>query len=118
MKYLVHIIYPDEFLSSFIMDTNHTVDEVLEMVFAQWNHGSGCESEQFINSNKRSLSVNDIVCVNGTYFQCSSFGWTEVTPEFVNYLEEAVENHPRRHDGAWSVLQDVMWDYNKKKRLS
>ena len=107
---LVHVIYPDEFTAGFIIKTNGEVDphDVLEMVFAQWNHGSGCESEMFVKSQKRSLSVNDIVCVNGKYFQCASFGWNEVTAEYVNELEDAVENHPSRKEGAWFALMDVM----------
>jgi hypothetical protein len=115
----ITVIYPDEFTASFILKTDDEADhnDILEMVFARWNHGSGLESDLFISSNKRSLSVNDIVCVNGTYYQCASFGWNEVTPEYVNKLEEAVANHPRRSDGSWSVLNDIMWERNKAKNL-
>jgi len=116
---IVNVIYPDEFTAGFIIKTDGEVDDhdILEMVFAQWNNGSGLESELFINSKIRSLSVNDIVCVNGRYYQCASFGWNEVTTDYVNKLEEAVENHPRRYDGAWFALNDVMWDWNKKKNF-
>ncbi len=109
---LVHVIYPDEFTAGFIIKTDGEVDphDILEMVFAQWNHGSGCESEMFVKSQKRSLSVNDIVCVNGRYWQCASFGWNEVSPEYVNELEEAVAAHPSRVEGAWFALMDVMWE--------
>ena len=112
---LVHVIYPDEFTSGFIIKTEGEVDphDILEMVFAQWNHGSGLESELFINSKKRSMSVNDIVCVNGRYWQCASFGWNEVTTDYVNELEEEVSNHPLRQQGAWFALNDVM--YSRKK---
>jgi hypothetical protein len=116
IKNIVNIIYPDEFTVGFVIETNDVVDvhDILEMVFAQWNAGSGCESELFIKSRKRSLSVNDIVCVNGTYFQCASFGWDEVSPEYVNDLEKSVAIHPRRFvDSAWSVLNDVMWERKK-----
>jgi hypothetical protein len=64
----------------------------------------------FIRSKKRSLCVNDIVCVNGEYFQCASFGWNSVTPEYVNELENEVANHPSRCEGAWFALMDVMWE--------
>jgi hypothetical protein len=116
---LVHVIYPDEFTAGFIIKTDGEVDphDILETVFAQWNHGSGCECELFVKSQKRSLCVNDIVCVNGRYWQCASFGWNEVTAEYVNELEEAVGKHPHRHDGAWFALSDVMWDWNKKRNL-
>ena len=116
---LVHVIYPDEFTASFIIKTDGEVDphDILEMVFAQWNNGSGCESQLFINSKVRSLSVNDIVCVNGRYWQCASFGWNEVTADYVNELEDAVSNHPSRREGAWFALNDVMWERNKQKNL-
>jgi hypothetical protein len=108
MKNIVHVIYPDEAVHSFVMETDMVVSDILERVFAEWNHGSGMESELFIRSNKRSLSVNDIVCVNGRYHLCKSFGWNEVTPQFVNELEEEVSNHPNRIQGAWFALNDVM----------
>ena len=107
---LIHIIYPDDFTSSFIMNTDMSTADILERVFAEWNHGSGMECEMFVNSKKRSLCVNDIVCVNGTYFQCASFGWHEVSPEYVNALEKEVANHPSRVEGAWFALMDVMWE--------
>ena len=87
MKNIIHVIYPAEYLASFVIEGDHIDNDILEMVFAQWNHGSGMESEQFIGSKKRSLSVNDIVCVNGTYYQCASFGWNEVTSDYVNELD-------------------------------
>ena len=119
MKNIITVIYPDEFTASFVIRTDKVTDhhDLLEMVFDQWNHGSSNECELFRNSNIRSLSVNDIVCVNGTYYQCASFGWNEVTSDYVNKLEESVSNHPRRSDGAWSVLNDIMWDRNKAKNL-
>jgi len=61
MKNIVHVIYPDEAVHSFVMETDMVVSDILERVFAEWNHGSGMESELFIRSKKRSLSVNDIV---------------------------------------------------------
>ena len=117
---LVHVIYPAEFTAGFIIKTNGEVDphEILEMVFAQWNHGSGLESEMFVKSNKRSLSVNDIVCVNGRYWQCASFGWNEVTAEYVNQLEDAVENHPRRFHGAWFALNEVMLSLRLRSHIT
>jgi hypothetical protein len=109
-KNLIHVIYPDEAVNSFVMITDMSTADILERVFAEWNHGSGMECELFVKSQKRSLSVNDIVCVNGVYFQCASFGWHEVSPEYVNKLEESVAAHPSRTEGAWFALMDVMWE--------
>ena len=117
MKNIVHVIYPDEAVHSFVMDTDMVVSDILERVFAEWNHGSGMESELFIRSKKRSLSVNDVVCVNGKYYLCESFGWNEVTPQFVNELEEEVSNHPNRIQGAWFALNDVMYARKSKNNL-
>jgi hypothetical protein len=115
VKNTVRIIYPDEYslIFNFETDANIEVNDILEMIFAQWNHGSGLESELFIRSKKRSLSVGDIVCVNNRYFQCASFGWNEVTSEYVTQLEKEVATHPRRHDGAWFALSEVMWQYKQ-----
>jgi hypothetical protein len=110
MKNLIHVIYPDEAVNSFVMDNDMSTADILERVFVEWNHGSGMECEMFIRSKKRSLSVNDIVCVNGEYFQCASFGWNSVTPEYVNELETEVAKHPSRNEGAWFALMDVMWE--------
>jgi hypothetical protein len=82
-----------------------------------FNHGSGVESEMFLNSKCRSLSVNDIVAVNGKYHLCESFGWKEVTAEFVNDLEEEVSNHPNRIHGAWFCLQDIMRQGRNYKKV-
>ena len=53
MKNIIHVIYPAEYLASFVIEGDHTDDDLLEMVFARWNHGSGMECEQFISSKKR-----------------------------------------------------------------
>ncbi len=112
-KNLVHIIYPDEAIYSFVVINDMSVEDNLERTFAEWNDGSGMECKMFIESKKRSLSVNDIVCVNGKYHQCQSFGWKQVTTEYVNQLEKEVALHPLRADGAWFALSDVMW--NRKR---
>jgi hypothetical protein len=108
-KNLIHVIYPDEATYSYVATNDMSVEDNLERVFAEWNHGSGMECEMFIKSNKRSLSVNDIVCVNGKYFQCQSVGWNKVTDEYVINLENEVANSPRRSEGAWFALSDVMY---------
>lgn len=116
-KNLIHIIYPDDFSSSFIMETEGKVDDktILEWVFAQWNNGSCQESELFIKSQIRSMSVNDIVCVNGNYYQCASMGWDAVTPNYVTHLIEEVVNHPKRSEcGPYRCLDDIMWQRKKK----
>lgn len=121
-KNIIHVIYPGDSTSGFVVETQDTDDNhaILEQIFAEWNHGSGKESEVFIKAKKRSLSVNDIVCVNGTYYQCAGFGWDTVTPEYVTQLENEVVSHPRCQDesqgGAYFALSDIMW--NRKKNTN
>ena len=110
MKNIIHVIYPDEAVYSFVTINDLSVEDNLERVFAEWNHGSGMECQLFIESKKRSLSVNDIVAVNGVYYQCKSVGWKEVTAEYVNQLEKEVAVHPFRFvHGAWFALSEVMY---------
>ena len=113
-KNLIHVILPADKVISFVHESDDTVDSILEVVFGMFNHGSGIESELFLNSKCRSLSVNDIVCVNGKYYQCLPCGWNEVTEQFVYDLEEEVENNPLTlAHGPWFGLNEVMW--NRKK---
>jgi len=113
-KNLVHVIYPADKVVSFVHYSDDTVENILEVVFGMFNHGSNSESELFLNSKCRSLSVNDIVLLNGKYYLCESIGWKEVTVEFVNDLEEEVEKNPLTlAHGPWFGLGEVMW--NRKK---
>jgi len=114
MKNIVSVIYPAEKTISFVHDSAPGAS-ILEQIFAMFNHGSGSESELFVNSKVRSLSVNDIVYVDGKYFQCASVGWTEVSVDYVNQLESDVDHHPTtKLHGSWFGLSEVMWDRRKK----
>ena len=114
MKNLIQVMYPDESVHSYVIQSDESVERILEIVFDEWNHGSGVESKTFLLSKKRSLSVNDIVCVNGVYFQCASMGWTPVDIVYVNDLEKAVALSKYRDTSAYMALSDVMWDRRKK----
>jgi len=118
MKNLVQVIYPDESVHSYVMESDETVERILEDVFGEWNHGSGMESDLFKGSKKRSLSVNDIVCVNGRYFQCESIGWNEVDSVYMNDLENEVSRSKYRDTSAYMALSEVMWDRRKKVEKS
>lgn len=113
MKNLIHVIYPGEAVFSFVMENTLSPEDNLERVFAEWNHGSGMECKRFIESKKRSLSVNDIVSVNCKYYQCLSFGWKEVSVDYVNKLEEDVKNNPEIIHGPWFALNNVMFQRSK-----
>jgi hypothetical protein len=88
--------------------------EVLENTFAAFNHGSGQECPEFLESKMRSLSVNDLVRIGTTWYQCESVGWKEVTEQYVDDLEEAVVNHPYYAlHGAWFALNELAWERKK-----
>jgi hypothetical protein len=115
MKNLIHVIYPDESIHSYVIESDERVDRILEVVFAEWNHGSDMECDLFKRSKKRSVSVNDIVCVNGRYFQCAGVGWTEVDSAYVVNLENEVSSSKYRDTSAYMALSEVMWQRKKKQ---
>ncbi len=115
MKNIVNVIYPDESVHSYVIESDERVDRILEVVFAEWNHGSDMECDLFKRSKKRSVSVNDIVCVNGRYFQCASIGWNEVDSAYVNDLENEVSSNKYRDTSAYMALSEVMWQRKKKQ---
>ena len=117
MKRLITVIYPGERLMSYVMTTELEGESLLEVVFAQFNRGSGAEHEVFLNSRCRSMCVNDIVAVDGEYWQCSFVGWNKVDAEYMEQLEKEVEEHPlcnQMEGGAWSALNDIMWNRRRK----
>ena len=116
MKNSIQVIYTDESIHSYVIESDEPVDRILEDVFGEWNHGSGMESDLFKRSKKRSVSVNDIVCVNGRYFQCVSIGWNEVDIAYVNDLENEVSTNKYRDTSAWMALSDVMWQRIKNTK--
>lgn len=108
----VSVIYPGQRKLAFTMKSDTTVEDLLERVFAEWNHGSSVECEFFLNSKIRSLSVNDIVGIDGRYFQCISIGWNEVSHEYIDKLVAEVIEHPHFNNpdfGPWFALNEVMW---------
>ena len=116
MRNLIHVIYPDESIQSYVIESEEGIDNLLERVFAEWNRGSGSECELFLNSRCRNLGVNDVVAVNGRYYQCSVIGWNEVSIEYVLDLEEDVSDHRYRDLGAWYALGEVMWERRKNQK--
>ena len=104
----VTVCYPAVKEVSYTIEGN-TDGEVLKKVFAQWNYGSGLECETFLNTFVRSLSVNDVVIVDGVYYQCGLFGWDIITKKDYEDLCEEVRksqyNNPPTMPGAYVALQ-------------
>jgi hypothetical protein len=55
-------------------------EEVVDLsdVWERWNRGSGRESQAFVEAETRSLSVGDVVVLDGDAFRCDRIGWTSV----------------------------------------
>ena len=110
----IQLIYPAEHTFIFNLDSAESTPEgiaaALELVFAQFNHGSSAECELFINSRKRSMCVGDVVIINDERaFRCENVGWSQMTLEDVAKYENAVANHPdTRFHGAWFGMNSVL----------
>jgi hypothetical protein len=111
----VIVNYPGDNLITINLEDAPSHEQILAKVFASCNHGSGQECEEFKNAKTRSLSVNDLVKIDDQWYQCSSFGWKEVTEEFVDEIEKLVVDHPNLSlYGEWSALYDIMWSKRTK----
>jgi hypothetical protein len=110
MKHIVTIRYPGEFIKAFPMDSDKTPSQLLEQIFDEWNAGSRRESHLFLTSHCRSLSVNDIVTIDGKDYQCKSCGWEEVSFEYTDQLEEEVRQHPAFTQCPFFALSRIMSD--------
>lgn len=54
-------------------------DEALRRVWAAYNRGSGsAHLHEMDEKEMRSLSVNDIVILDGTAYRCARVGWEEI----------------------------------------
>jgi hypothetical protein len=70
--------------SSYIKHESVATDEqILELIFAACNHGSGKEDPLFQKSNVPSLSVGDAVALGCPVrlYRCNAFGWSEILPQ-------------------------------------
>lgn len=115
----VIVNYPGDNLFTIHLEDAPTHDQILDNVFASCNYGSGSECKEFRDAQVRSLSVNDFVRIDSQWYQCASFGWKNVSEEFVDEIEKLVVDHPRyKDDGGWSALNDIMWTRRKDSHIS
>jgi hypothetical protein len=118
MKKLITVIYPGDRVMSYVVKTELEGEELLDRVFTQFNHDTGFECEVFLNARCRSMCVNDIVAVNGEYWQCAFVGWNRVSYEYMEQLEDEVVRHPLYDavdGGSWNALNDIMWNRRRKE---
>ncbi|MFM2118203.1 MAG: hypothetical protein RL316_1393 [Bacteroidota bacterium] len=115
-EYKIHIIYPGERDFHFVQTTRHSAEEMLELIFQQWNKESGQGSKKFLEYKTHSISVHDIVGINGKYYQRVLSGWEEMTLDQVKILQLEISNHPMRYViGPRPTLHEIMRARDRKK---
>ena len=86
----VAIVYypPDELGDPSVMvayePQRGTINGILEEVFRQFNRVDGTEFISRYDLQIRSLSVGDVVYIDGRAFICDMFGWAEVSGDFLD----------------------------------
>ena len=107
--------YDHSFIMSAGMQSNA---DVLELIFAGFNHGSGHEWPMFLKSKSRSLSVGDFVSICGTWYRCEGCGWKVVMSKFVNHwfveLERRVNSNTNTdlRIARWTSMADMTFEYD------
>lgn len=92
-------------------------DYGLEDAFAEFNAGSSCECPEFLEAKIRSLSVGDLVKLEGVWNRCESCGWSVLSDaEVMGYMTaiedklielRTLENDPNLP--AWFAINDVVY---------
>ena len=78
--------------------------EILDIVWEQWNAGSGNESEEFLKRNVRSMMVGDYVHIlgpdGGVWHECLPFGWRIDVPweEVMGKIDRDKKGHSDNTD--------------------
>ena len=96
----------------------------LEDAFAEFNAGSSCECPEFIEAKIRSLSVGDLVFLDGIWNRCESCGWSAISESEVMEYMTAIENkliELRTLDNdptlpPWFAINDVSYKVNKARK--
>lgn len=116
----IKIVYPGDITFMFPLETTLTNEDLLEEIFHGFNHGSSREHKIFLDSNRRSLSVNDFVCIDNQWYQCITVGWLQCSAMYYQDIELDVkekkvsnaEYQTCRDGGAWISLHEVMLEKN------
>lgn len=59
-------------------DINEVSMSELEEIWREWNAGSRHESQEFYDAKVRSMSMGDVVELDGEYYQAKAAGWEEI----------------------------------------
>jgi hypothetical protein len=96
----------------------------LEDAFAEFNAGSGVECYEFRTAKIRSLSVGDLVRINGVWNRVESCGWqimsdSEVAEYMTAIESRLIELRKVENDSnlpAWFAVNDVVYKVKEAKR--
>jgi len=90
------------------------IQGMLESIFSYGNH-----TNQFRRNypNARSISVSDIIEIDGNYYYCDTFGFKEVTDKVKTKQEEAVSDYQDKMSieymaKIFNVMRQNGWDGN------
>lgn len=61
-----------------IEDLEGYSEDDLEQLWKEWNAGSREESQEFYDAEVRSMSVGDVIEVDGSYYQAQNVGFEEI----------------------------------------
>ena len=82
-----------------------TAEEALEEVFRRFNHAIPGETGDLAEKHgTRSLSVGDVVKIDGKFWQCAMVGWREI-PNLNDMVERCHKNRKGEHDIAGLLIR-------------
>ncbi len=82
-------VFKTEFTLAGEFERTHKDIDILEIIWAGFNAGSGNEFNLFRFAHIRSMSVDDFVKIDDKWYRCASFGWDESNEdEMLRFVEE------------------------------
>ena len=109
----------DTYTTTFSIDANSQSNaDILELVFAGFNNGSGQEWPMFLKTRIRSLSVGDFVSIGGIWYRCEGCGWKVIADDFINkwFIELArrvnANTNPDIRIARWTAMSDMAFEYD------
>ena len=97
------------------------INEVLEMVFSEWQHGSGQESKLFLKFKVRSMMVGDYIQVGGVWCEALGVGWRIDIPWEDMFFEKSKEDfsHDKPELVAWAhkILYTTLRERNNLREI-
>lgn len=100
----------------FVSQGDRSNEEILEEIFSQYLTGSGLEISSVRNGECRSMATKDFVSIVGTWYQCESIGWGNVSEKYVaDWFTEldsrvAKSKQPDLYIARWMEAQKMEYE--------